>query len=172
MCLRSLPVLVLALAAAPAAAQHVPELVPHEYVLSFRISAPADWEVLRDQGGARWAAVSRLTGSGDTFRESVNLVTEEVATPTSLSRYLEDQLARVGREVGPVQVLESDDRVFGGQPASRLVYQMATNGREVRAISYIFILSGRAYVLTGTAEADQFDEYLPTFEAMARTFAL
>lgn len=162
----------LALAGAPVAAQEVPALVSHEYDLSFRISAPPDWEIVRDRGAARWAAISRLSGSGDTFYENVNVLTEGIPTPTPLPLYLRDQLAVLRRDFGAVTVVDSADRTIAGHDGLRLVYELTSQGRDLRVVSYFFLVSDRAYVLTCTAEAARFDEYLPIFEAMVRTFAL
>ncbi|HEX6036717.1 hypothetical protein, partial [Longimicrobium sp.] len=107
--------LVLALAAVPAAAQE-PALVPHAYALAFRVSAPPDWEVRQDMGALRWMAVSPLSGDADTFRENLNVLSEVVTEPLSLSGYVDQQVDQLRQAYQDWELVERTEHSLAGHP--------------------------------------------------------
>jgi hypothetical protein len=138
--------------------------------VSFRISAPADWEVQQDKGPLRWVAVSPLQGAGDTFRENMNVVLDGLVRPVELSEYYEAQLGQLEQGFQGFRVVSTEERAMAGQRAMRLIYEHTLGARTIRGVTYFFVLPDRAVALTGTAVAAQFDAYFPTFEAMASSF--
>jgi hypothetical protein len=154
-----------AVAAQPAVAQ--PAVAERGYALRFRVDAPAGWEVVRDRGMVRLAVLAPA-GPG-AFRPNVNVVVEGVAAGTALDAYVARTLDGLASQMPGFRVVEAGPAALGGRGAYRLVYEHAAAERPLRALVYVVVEGGRAFVLTATAPLGAFDRYLPAFERVCQS---
>lgn len=62
--------------------------------------------------------------------------------------------------------------VLGAQPAHRMVLQQGLAGSESKQLKYFVAAEPRVLIITGQSEPEDFDEYLPLFEAISQSLVI
>ncbi len=68
--------------------------------------------------------------------------------------------------------LERASAQFGGQEATKVVYELSLGATTTKRITYFFVNGKNLYWVTGVSEPNAFDNYLSVFEESFKTFKL
>jgi hypothetical protein len=142
---------------------------------TYTLRFPNTWTV--DQSGlmgSRFFLFSPLDSLNDTFRENFNLIVNDMAAyPDITLEYIADGArAQVESIINEAKMLEfrivhNDDFKY---------YLLEYSGKQGKFDLHwkqrFMLFDHRFYVLTFTAEAHQFDQYLPTAERIFDSFSL
>ncbi len=134
----------------------------------FSIDYPDEWEVSeRASMPGTTTFITPLQGGGDTFRENVTIVVQGVpADATTLDEFTEMALAQ-GRELIPrFMVLESRSATLAGNPAQQVVYTGLQGERDLRWLQMWTLVGDQVYILTYTAEEDEFTAFRSVVQQM------
>jgi serine/threonine-protein kinase len=155
--------------------QPLPSKWPAVNDTTYRLRFPDTWTV--DQSGmfgSRFFLFAPLDTAGDTFRENVNLMMNDMrAYPQATLEYLADGAKQ------QIEQLITDAKVhefriaYNGDDKYYLMEYTGKQGQFNLHWKQLYVLAnGTFYVLTFTAEESQYTRYLPLAERMFASFAL
>jgi hypothetical protein len=141
----------------------------------FSIKYPAEWEVKTDdESGAAVIFLSPLENDLDFFKESINIVVQDIsANPMSLGKYTETaifQMRAVFKQY--LNVVESTGTKLSGLPAHRFTFTGTGDGAQLKYMSTWTIKGYTAYQVTYVALNSKFDQYLDKAQAMIKSFKI
>ena len=112
---------------------------------------------------------SPLEAESDNFKERVSVLVENLPSDVSLDQYTEDSIAEIKKLSDP-NAGEAETVNFGAETGRQIVYVGEVNGNMVQRMQTWTITNNRAYILTYTAQPENYDDYLPTIEKMIDSF--
>jgi eukaryotic-like serine/threonine-protein kinase len=135
-----------------------------------RINYPAGWRKQEQSSGVGFvvAFISPREDLSDQFCENLNIFVESLPPQVTLEDYVQGCLQGMGQS--PFQYLENVRTTLAGHPAYRLVYTgplqlpVPLSGKYLQ---YLLVANSRGYVVTYTAELQQFDKFLPIIQQMS-----
>lgn len=119
------------------------------------IEYPFTWELDQSgQMGTSFIIFSPIQIEGDTFRENVNLLIEDISgSGMNLTDYASVSEQQIQSIFGPI---EESVRIGNKH---MLVYNAVMGNFKLKLIQYLQISDSKAYVLTLTAARTEFDKY-------------
>jgi hypothetical protein len=144
-------------------------LMPYTYAPGgYTISFPIGWEQRVLATGP--IALSQPQFPGDTFRENVNVVHEQLPSMMNSMQYAMASLPAMTTQLQAFAIIEQG-QVIPGNPTSGyyIVYQHTMNQR-LQAIAYFQTGVTRGYVVTCTALPHTFEQFRAIFAQVAMTF--
>ena len=114
-----------------------------------------------------WAVDLEVGDSG--FLTNVGIVTERVLSVVTLEAYID---AAVKQFPEQFRVTERDAVSLGSYQAGRLILEFTISGVEVKEVVYVVKGGSTVWVMTLATGLEEFDERLPSFERIARTFTV
>lgn len=144
----------------------------HNKAGGFSIRYPAAWSWEENKGGAAVIFFSPKDNELDFFKESVNVVVQNITdNPMNLKDYSEQAIKQM--EVVFEEnfiVLESGPTFIAGRPAYKLIFIGKGSDTELKYMS-VWTLEGlTAYQITYTALASQYDRYIGEMKRMVNSF--
>jgi len=156
-----------------------------------QIEIPENWSVLSEsdfsihypdsfeldtsgQLGLNFILFSNPTSEKDLFLENINLVVQDL-TGNSMNL---DQFVEVSEEqirnyfIGGNIVNSERTNENSKRERHRIVFTGKQEQFDLKFLQYYWIANGKAYILTLTAEANQFEKYLPVSEQVMNTFEI
>jgi hypothetical protein len=104
----------------------------------FSIQYPNDWS--KEIRGNSTIFLSPLNGSGDRFKENVNLMLQDLSQqPVTLEHYTDITKESVIANLGKQAIVSLKDATIQGIAAKEIVYNMNMNGNNLRIKQYWFI---------------------------------
>jgi len=134
----------------------------------FSIDYPDEWEISERASMPGTATfITPLQGADDTFRENVTVVVQGApADATTLDEFTEMALAQ-GRELIPrFMVMESRSATLAGNPAQQVVYTGLQGERDLRWLQLWSLVGDQVYILTYTAEENEFTTFRSVVQQM------
>lgn len=128
----------------------------------YSIQPPQGWTVDTTKSlGAELFLFSPLENSNDKFRDNINLLIQNIsAYNLGLDDYVKISEQQIQSEMVKDGVLLSSERMHkNGRDFQKMIYTMTQDVFQLKILQYAFIVNGKAYVLTFTAEASVFDNY-------------
>ena len=135
----------------------------------FSIEFPGDWEQIEGYMGTTILALSPLENAQDRFRENVNVIVNTLPEEISLDEHFQQNLAAIGEALGDYQELGKGSTTIDKTDTRWLAYSHRMEGYQLKALVYIMIKNGREYVITFSANSDDFSRYLNKFETIAHS---
>ena len=140
----------------------------------FALAVPGHWDV--DTSGAMGAALiamSPLGPDGDDFRENVNVVVQDVgAYGLDLDGFVALSEEQVTTFVTDAEFVSSERDTLGAHPHHRLTYTGRQGKYALRYEQRYWVVDGRAYILTFTAEQDAHEGYAEVGQRVLESFGL
>jgi|JI9StandDraft_2_1071091.scaffolds.fasta_scaffold22657_2 hypothetical protein len=140
----------------------------------FSISYPSNWE-LKEHGihNTRLIVLSEQESSSDKFRESVNLIVQDLTG----FNYDLDTFAAISKEQAPMMIpnfnLISEEKVVEKDRSFYKVFFTGDNGSfQFKFEQYYFVVHNRAYILTLTTEKSKFEVFRSIGERILNSFKL
>jgi hypothetical protein len=141
---------------------------------NYTLQYPNNWE-LDDSGklGTKFMLLSPTSSIADTFKENVNLVVEDLkGQKVNLDTYAKITEGQIETMIKNAKVVMSQRLSVGTEQVHKIVFTGRQNGFDLQTMQYYRIANGIAYVLTFSAEEDQFDAYAEVGEQILKSFLL
>jgi hypothetical protein len=140
----------------------------------YSISYPEDWSL--DQSGTMgmsFAILSPMEGAGDTFRENVNLLMQDVSQNNlDLDSYTSLSIDQIGTYITDSKILSSERIKKDGGEYQQIVYTGKQGLFYLKFEQRYWVINGKAYVLTLTTEQDKFEAFKATGTKVLDSFQI
>jgi len=130
---------------------------------------PSDWSVEASSAGS--PLIVFLDPPGGSFRRNINILRQSQAEPFTLDGYTQLSLKQINDIPGGTTG-ESRPTTLSGSPAYRLSYRGDLGSGDLRFLAVWTVRSGKAWLVTYTADPDRFDAGLPDVERLLTTVEL
>ncbi len=121
--------------------------------------------------GTSFALFFALDSPEDRFRENINLIIQDLAgLGMDLDKYVEISEGQVATMLTDGRMIENRRFEKDGAGFQKMIYTGTQGVLSLKFEQYYTIRNEKAYILTFTAEADQFDKYKDTAEEVMNTF--
>lgn len=138
----------------------------------YSIQYPGSWDV--DKSGAMgmsFMILSKQTTPQDQFRENVNLIIQDLTGQNiNLEKFVELSQDQIKVMFVNLNILENKRMNSGGKEYQRVVYSGDLNQFKFTFQQYCWVVQDKAYILTLTCEAGQFDAYHETGDKIMNSF--
>lgn len=140
----------------------------------FSVEYPANWELNTSGiGNSIFGILSPSTDEKDTFRENVNLITQNLqGNPMTLDQYAKLSRKQILTMIEKSEILE-DKRVKNNSSEYHMIVAKAVMNEIAMQIMQFYIIENeKAYVLTYTAIADQYEKFVKQGSDIMKSFKL
>lgn len=142
----------------------------------FSIKYPAAWSFEENKDGAAVIFFSPLDNELDFFKESVNVVVQDISgNPLDLKKYSETAIRQIEAVFEEnLVILETGPVFFAGQAGYKFIF-LGKTPEDEPDLRYmcVWTLKGlKAYQVTYTAILSQYERYLPEMKRMLRSFRI
>ncbi len=138
----------------------------------FSIAYPPQWELdMTGDPETEFAVYSELEGETDEFRENVNIVSEILPDrPVSLDEYLEATRSQLEQALVGFEIQEEQEMTDDFGKYRYIVYHANYSDMDLAWKQQFRIVDGKAYVLTYSAERDNYSTFSETADQIFSTF--
>ncbi len=144
-------------------------LTPFSDPSGVSLKYPSGWSVEASSAGS--PLIVFLDPSSETFRRNVNVLRQSQAEPFTLDAYTQLSLKQIN-DIPGATTGESRPTTLSGSPAYRLAYRADLGSGDLRFLAVWTVRSGKAWLVTYTADPDRFDAGLPDVERLLTTIEL
>ncbi len=137
----------------------------------FSIGYPSTWTQGGNTGGTAVMFLSPLA-TGDTFRENLNVVVEDVPAGTTLDQYVASNKANLPNVIQGFQMMSENPVSLGTLPGYQIRYTGTYSGNQLEWMQVLAVGNSKGYVLTYTARPETFDSYAADAWAAMQSFRL
>lgn len=138
--------------------------------LKFALRYPAGYTVKTVGSAVVFSAP--LSGRGDTFPESLNVVVVGMSDyPGSVESFYLRSKKSLMESMPYLRVIDEDTAKMAGRTAWRLHYTAVPNTTPFEFLQVMLEYRGLAYLLTYTAQPGSYEQYLPAIEEMLASFS-
>lgn len=128
---------------------------------AYTIKHPSNWT--SDTSGKMGVDVflfSEHTSAEDKFAENVNVLVQDLAGyDIDLDKYTEISEQQIKTMMKDGKITKSERITSGSQPYHRIIYVGKQSGFDLKFEQRYYVKNEKAFVLTLTCEASQFDNY-------------
>lgn len=132
------------------------------------VKYPKDWTKKEDSN----VIIGFMSGG----TANVNLVSEDLAKAGSpnlkVDEYLKLSLPNIEKEFKDFKLLENTPLTMGNVKAQKIVYTANMEGMNLKFMQVLTVINQKAYVLTYTALADEYDKNLETANKIFGSLAI
>ena len=141
---------------------------------NYSIRYPAGWTLDQSQQmGTRFIVLGPLASPEDQFRENVNLIIQDLsAYDLDLDQYVTLSEEQIETTITNASIQVSERMKRDGSAFQRMIYTGQQGIFDLKFEQYYWVEDDKAYVLTFTAEADQFDALQPIGEEILDSFRI
>lgn len=139
----------------------------------YKISYPSDWSEIDKSVSPLldFGANSALENGSDKFAENFNVVIDNNDLKgMSLDEYSKLTLDAIKTYLPGSKIISKGfESTTSGTRCAFAQYTHAYDSKPLKVLVYMYIANNKAYVVTCTAEIDNFDSYLTSFLAICRS---
>ncbi len=138
----------------------------------FTMLVPDEWKARRNPLDSPYELIAPATDDdNDNYTENIHVGVIN-STGLSLKQVFEQQfnVEALQQTIPGFEVIQVEDARIGLFSAKRVVYKNHLPSGRFQMLTYLVVAGNRAYLLTATAEADRFAQYLPIFERVCHSF--
>jgi hypothetical protein len=140
----------------------------------YSIQYPKNW-CLEKPGttGQNFILFSQPSSLNDRFRDNVNLLTQHLTDKNiNLDKFVEISVRQVRTMVVNSVIIENERINTGGQELHKLIYTGDSGRLNLKFVQYYWIKNEKAYILTLTCDANQFDKHKKIVQRIMGSFKL
>ena len=138
-----------------------------------RIEYPSDWTKNEQVMGTVATFLSPQESASDIFKENVNVIVQDLSTqPMTLEEYTELSVGQVEQFITDANILDSSVTTLDGTSAHKVVYTGKQGQYSLKWMQVWTIKDNTAYVLSYTAEANKYNDFLDTAQEMVDSFEI
>lgn len=139
--------------------------------LKFSIKYPETWT--KQSNPNIMVFLSPKENVMDMFQENVNVILQDLSRQLmTMEQYTGVTKKQVSDNFGAASILSLKDVTIAGQPAKELLYNMNYQGKKLKVKQCWIIKNNKAYLLTYTAEPEQYNKYKNIAVEMTNSFKL
>jgi len=140
----------------------------------FSINYPKNWELNSSgQMGTRFIIFSQLTDKNDQFKENVNLIIQDLTGyDFDLNKYVELSENQIKTMITESNILINKRITKNKKEYQKIIYTGRQGVYDLKFIQYYWLENNKAYVLTFTAEVNEFTKFKKTSENILNSFKL
>jgi hypothetical protein len=139
--------------------------------LKFSIKYPETW--VKQLNPNIMVFLSPKEGVMDMFQENVNVILQDLSRqPMTIEQYTALTKKQVIDNFGEASILSLKDVTIAGQSAKELIYNMNYQGKNLKVKQSWLIKGSSSYLLTYTAEPEQYAKYDNLATEMIKSFKL
>lgn len=140
----------------------------------YSIEYPDDWvEDKSGDSGTSFVLFSPLSSNQDKVRENINLMIQDLKGQNiNLDKYVAITEKQIKTLMTNGNILESTRINSNGVSSHKFVYSGKMRGFDFKFLQYVWILGEKAFLLTLTCEANEFDKYRETGEKIINSFKI
>lgn len=141
---------------------------------NYSIRYPEAWRLDQSQQmGTKFILFSPLSSEEDQFKENVNLIVQDLAAyDLDLDQYVKLSEDQVKTLIAEGNILSSERVKRDDGEFHKLIYTGKQGDFDLKFEQYFWLEDKEAYVLTFTAEEEQFDGYKATAEKILDSFRM
>ena len=141
---------------------------------NYSLRYPEAWTLDQSQQmGTKFILFSPLSSAEDQFKENVNLILQDLeAYDLNLDQYVELSEDQVKTLIAEGNILFSERVKQGDLEFHKLIYTGKQGDFDLKFEQYFWLEDKKAYVLTFTAEKEQFEAYRATAEKILNSFQI
>jgi len=138
---------------------------------NFSIQYPTTWNM---EENAFWSHVMMFTPQveWDNFRENVGVITEELPSTISVDEYYKQAKVHLIDFIADFDEVKNENMKVAGYDAKKIQYLGSQWTYNLKWQQVFFIKDKTTYVVTYTAMADTFDEFVGTVDEMIETMTV
>lgn len=116
--------------------------------------------------------LSPQSGDADNFQEKVILSIEEYSG--TLNKSKDDFTQEINERLSSAKIISTHSTTFAYKPAYQIIYtgKNEENNLEFKNLQTWTLKGNKAYIITYTAEKDDYDKFMPIVEEMIKTFEI
>lgn len=139
---------------------------------NYSVQYPDTWVLYRaPKMGMSFVVLSQLTDPKDQFKENVNLLIQDLKGKNmDLKKYTELSEEQIATLVTNGKLIESKRRNENGSEFQKLIYTGDQGMYKLKFEQYYWVKNEKAFVLTLTCEASQFEKFKATGEKIMNSF--
>ena len=139
----------------------------------FDLQYPSAWEYQEDVFGSH-AMFFTPQAADDMFRENVGVITEALPADLEMTvdEYYDEAKVHLADYIVDFQEVVNTNMSINGKDAKKVQYLGSQGDYQLKWQQVFFIDNGTTYVMTYTALADTFDEYIDTVDKMVSTLTV
>jgi hypothetical protein len=137
----------------------------------YEIEYPKQWQ---RKEAPRFDLILFITAKNtqNEIHATMNILSEYVGPSVTLDRFYSESLANLVAELKDTKVESSGERTLHDVPSKWVIYTHTLHGLKLRVLQYFIVANDYIYLMTFSALADEFSEYLPDFEKIAASFRM
>ena len=141
---------------------------------NYSVKYPNNWKLdATGSYGTTFFLFSPLTAKTDGFRESVNLVIQDLAAqPMGLDEYMNISKEQLKNALPNVNVIEAKKLNNKNGEYGRILYTGEQQSFHLKFLQHFWIINNKAYVLSYTAEEKMYDTYLKIADVIFNSFII
>ena len=141
---------------------------------SYSIEYPDDWvEDKSGDSGTSFVLFSPLSSNQDKVRENINLMIQDLKGQNiNLDKYVAITEKQIKTLMTNGNILESTRINSNGISSHKFIYRGKMGDFDFKFLQYVWILGEKAFLLTLTCEANEFDKYRETGEKIINSFKI
>ncbi|MBD2501392.1 serine/threonine-protein kinase [Anabaena azotica] len=111
--------------------------------------------------------ISPKENNQDSYTENLNLIVQDLPeTRRQLEQFNQFYLGEIQQSHQNLQITQNDETQLANQPARQVVYTFTEEGNKFQRLQVWTIKNNKAYIMTYTADAAKYSEYLPVVKTM------
>lgn len=140
----------------------------------YSIKYPKDWKLQNPgQMGSEFMIFSPISEPGDKFRENINLLIQNLnGLNLNLEQYTELSENQIKTLISDSKIFENKRQHGKKYDYQKIIYKGTMGELKLKFVQYYWVINNKAYVLTFTAEQNQFDKYLPVAVKIMDSFEI
>ncbi|MES2555021.1 MAG: PsbP-related protein [Bacteroidota bacterium] len=140
----------------------------------YSLQHPKEWKQEKQQQmGTEFMLMTSRTSALDEFKENINLVVQDISnTNLDLEKYTAISEEQIMEGMENAEMISSERTKKHGETAQQIIYTASYGKRKLKFEQYYWIKNSKAFILTMTCEADQFDTYKKVGEEILESFRL
>jgi eukaryotic-like serine/threonine-protein kinase len=117
--------------------------------------------------------VSPLVNNNDQYLENVNLVIQDLSENRStLEQFTPFRLDVIKQSSPNIKIIQEGQQKLANREAYQVTYTLQEDGASLERLQIWTVKDRKAYILTYTAEPEQYATYLPTVKQMMNSFKI
>jgi serine/threonine-protein kinase len=117
--------------------------------------------------------ISPLVNDSDKYSENVNLVVQNLSENRStLEQFTPFRLDVIKKSSPKIKVIQEGQQKLANREAYQVTYTLEEDGMSLERLQIWTVKERKAYILTYTAQPNQYSQYLPTVKQMINSFRI
>lgn len=141
-----------------------------DLITGFSMKYPSDWDRSQHLDKSVTFVAPRESNS-EINPADIAVMVKDIGSNTTMGSITQTQLNTLENLYPDIQVLESIETTFLGNPAHMIIFTATDNTQNLRkAMQIWFKEDTKAYLITYKSDNDNFSKYLPTIDKMLNSF--